>query len=82
MSTSHSRRTEKYEAMKEADSHLQRCGLCGKSGAKHLMDRHHINGRWGDNIFNYRYYCRPCHRWIHQNPKLAIEQGHLHSRDK
>ena len=43
-------------------------------------DVHHVRGRAGLLLFDIRHWlavCRPCHGWIHANPKRAHELGLL-----
>lgn len=53
------------------------CHVCRSTTDIREMDFHHPNGRIGDNLFNFVTVCRPCHNWIHQNPKKAKELGYL-----
>lgn len=53
------------------------CQVCQKAKAK---DVHHKKGRHSGNYLNTETWlavCRPCHRWIHDNPAKAREQGFL-----
>lgn len=69
---------EAYEAMKADDAQTQRCRVCGVSGSKDYLDRHHPRGRSGENILIYFYVHRiPCHKHIHDNPKWAEANNFL-----
>jgi len=74
---------DKYHAKTDEDKMIQHCANCGLSGNKNgpWLERHHFRGRHGENIMHYVYICGPggcgIHRQIHDNGKLAREQGWL-----
>lgn len=78
--TAHSDRTEQYHAMKRSDANVQWCAWCGMAGAKTSMEPHHPAGRWGDDIFNYVWVHKHCHREIHQSPAAARDRGLLNAK--
>lgn len=55
----------------------RRCELCGIAQAQ---DIHHRAGRVGSKLNDVSLFlavCRPCHDFIHNNPKQAYAMGHL-----
>lgn len=66
-----------YEELKKLDGPLQWCPVCGESGAKNSMDRHHVAGRSFGNLLHYIYLHRGCHRKVHDDPEWAEKQGLL-----
>lgn len=55
--------------------------LCERCSSAYATDVHEIKTRArGGSILdkeNLACLCRPCHTWVTQNPKLALEQGWL-----
>lgn len=68
----------KYFAQVESDARQQECFSCHAYGTKDSFDRHHTHGRSKENILIYKYCCRDCHNWIHENPNQARKLGLLH----
>lgn len=66
-----------YMKMKKEDHHVQVCLVCRQKGMKSQMHPHHLQGRHGENMLNYKWVHPDCHRTIHDNPKLATEHGWL-----
>lgn len=67
---------EKYNRLKK--EHFLEHPNCARCGTTEDVDLHHANGRKGQNLFKYFItLCRRCHRWVHDNPKNAKEQGFL-----
>ena len=58
--------------------HVGKCERCGNTT---LVERHHILplSRGGNLLDQFKWICRPCHRWIHDNPQAAKEQGWMRS---
>lgn len=53
------------------------CEFCRRAPA---TDIHHKAGRTGNLLCAVEYFaavCRPCHDWIHANPKEATERGYI-----
>jgi hypothetical protein len=46
-------------------------------GRECLPDPHHVGGRIGEHILEFRLVCRTHHRWIHDNGKMARKMGWL-----
>jgi len=49
-----------------------------KQNAEYATEVHHANGRRGKRLIDTDYFvavCRTCHRWIHDNPKEAKQNG-------
>jgi len=59
------------------DQYLIENPVCVRCPAK-ATEVHHANGRRGKRLIDVDYFvevCRTCHRWIHDNPKEAKENG-------
>jgi len=64
---------------KERDSYLKEIDKCERCGIE-ASEIHHKNGRTNERLYDSNFFmssCRPCHNWIHANPKEAREQGYL-----
>lgn len=52
------------------------CERCNRDAT----ENHHKNGRNGLRLLDVEYFmsvCRPCHIFVHQNPKISRENGWL-----
>lgn len=67
--------TTKYEVIRSMFlSDNCRCFRCPKDAT----EVHHANGRRGNRLTDVEFFipaCRKCHRWAHDNPEAAKEQG-------
>jgi hypothetical protein len=77
VSKKHKKRLDIYNEMGYNDAQIQECFRCGQFANKDILDRHHTHGRDNDNLFKYKYCCRECHTWIHENPNEARRLGFL-----
>lgn len=68
-----------YHKLKEEAPNVQRCCVCRTLGAKSGMDPHHINGRLGVLVLDFKWAHKACHRWIHDNPEMAKKRGLYHT---
>lgn len=67
-----------YKEAFEQDASTQTCMVCGGLGDKFHMDRHHTRGRRTmEQMLDYVYVHRPCHDYIHANPKESLAKGWL-----
>lgn len=78
------RRTSKSNASKYtlyrklAKMYLETHPVCERCGIVSELELDHKAGR-GKYLYDLRYFqalCPRCHRWKHQYPKLAMEQGY------
>lgn len=55
------------------------CQVCWKAPA---IQVHHMKGRgkYTDDETTFLAVCQPCHRWIHDNPKEAMDMGYILQR--
>ncbi len=75
-----------YHAQIDDDAEIQTCTfpvpeninkICGVTGHKETLQRHHTHGRDKENILKYKYRCNDHHDWIHKHPNKAREIGEL-----
>jgi hypothetical protein len=67
-----------YKKSKQAAPPLVRCAACGRLFSKNSMEPHHPHGRRGKMLLKYVWVEPPCHRYIHDNPQWAKDNGLLY----
>lgn len=75
VSNNYSARLAIYRKLKKM--HLETHTKCDRCGACGILELDHAAGR-GKYLCDVRYFqvlCPRCHRWKHQYPKQAMEQG-------
>lgn len=68
---------EVYKALKKA--YMLKEPFCERC-ARNATEIHHKNGRNGDRLNDINFFmsiCRDCHKWVHNHPKEARENGYL-----